>query len=102
MVPTLRNLRRPDRAGGLGQRGQRPREARARGEPRQRLPPLPLQAGAARGGQRRLFESFHDALDPIVDGEPDQLRRWLHALFDAKRGKALEEPELSRPTSCCR
>ena len=44
---------------------------------------------------QRWLESFHDALDPIVaDDEPEQLRRWLHALFDAKRAKALEEPEL--------
>ena len=44
---------------------------------------------------QRWLESFHDTLDPIVaDRQPDQLRRWLHALFDAKRGKALEDPEL--------
>jgi AcrR family transcriptional regulator len=44
---------------------------------------------------QRWLESFHDTLDPIIaDEQPDQLRRWLHALFDAKRGKALEDPEL--------
>ena len=44
---------------------------------------------------QRWLESFHDTLDPIVaDDEPEQLRRWLHALFAAKRGKALEDPEL--------
>src|SRR6185436_12901157 len=41
------------------------------------------------------LESFHDTLDPIVaDDEPDRLRRWLHALFAAKRAKALADPEL--------
>jgi AcrR family transcriptional regulator len=38
---------------------------------------------------RRWLHSFHHELDPI-----DDLREWLHALFAAKRAKALEDPEL--------
>lgn len=38
---------------------------------------------------RRWLDSFHHELDPI-----DDLREWLHALFAAKRAKALEDPEL--------
>ena len=41
---------------------------------------------------QRWLDSFHHELDPIV--ETGDLRRWLHALFDAKRAKALEDPEL--------
>ena len=38
---------------------------------------------------RRWLHGFHERLEPITD-----LREWLHALFDAKRAKALEDPEL--------
>jgi AcrR family transcriptional regulator len=46
---------------------------------------------------QRWLETFHDDLDPIVaepGPAPERLRRWLHALFAAKRAKALEDPEL--------
>lgn len=46
---------------------------------------------------KRWLETYHDDLDPIVAEDcpaPERLRRWLHALFAAKRGKALEDPEL--------
>jgi AcrR family transcriptional regulator len=41
---------------------------------------------------QRWLDSFHHELDPIV--ETGDLRRWLHALFAAKRRKALDDPEL--------
>jgi len=38
---------------------------------------------------RRWLHQFHTTLEPI-----DDPRAWLHALLDAKRAKALEDPEL--------
>ena len=38
---------------------------------------------------RRWLDQFHTLLDPI-----DDPREWLHALLNAKRSVALEDPEL--------
>ena len=77
----------PPRA-GEGER--RRRRARAQRQPRQRLPPLPEQGGAA-GGRRGAVPR---ELSAAARGRSTTPTQWFDTLIATKRATALEDPEL--------
>lgn len=59
---------------------------------------FPSKAALREAVVRRWAARAHDSLAAVADdtslAPPERLRAWLHALFQAKRAKALGDPEL--------
>jgi AcrR family transcriptional regulator len=58
---------------------------------------FPSKAALREAVTRRWLDRAHEPLEAVLGSggpAPDVLRAWLHTLLDAKRHKALDEPEL--------
>ena len=86
---------------GPGQGHRRRRRARARRQPRQRLPPLPEQGGAARRGDRALAGARlrrRSRRSPTEDGPaPERLRRWFDLLIASQAAEGAATTRSSSP-----